>query len=185
MTQELDVVVVTGGSAGVGRATACAFARRRCRIAIIARDLPRLESAAAEIRALGGVALVVPADVADAAQIESAAERIERELGPIDCWVNNAMATIFAPFDQVSPEEFRRATEVTYFGVVYGTMAALRRMKRRNRGVIVQVGSALGYRSIPLQSAYCGAKHAIVGFTDSLRSELIHDESNVHITVVN
>jgi short-subunit dehydrogenase len=152
---------------------------------LIARDVERLNAAKTEIEQLGGRALVLPGDVSDFSVIEEAAERVEREFGSIDIWVNNAMTTVFAPFDQVTPDEFKRATDVTYLGCVYGTMAALKRMKRRDRGVIVQVGSALAYRSIPLQSPYCGAKHAMVGFTDSIRSELIHDGSNVWITVVN
>ena len=143
-----------------------------------------MEATRREVEELGGKALVLPTDVADAQQVEAAAERVEQELGPIDIWVNDAMTTIFAPFLEITPEEFKRATEVTYLGQVYGTMAALKRMHARNRGTIVQVGSALAYRSIPLQSPYCGAKHAIVGFTDSIRSELIHDGSAVHITAV-
>ena len=178
------VVVVTGASAGVGRAVVAEFARQGAHIGLIARGQERLEAAKREVEELGGKALVLPADVADAQQVEEAAERTERELGPIDVWVNDAMTTIFAPFLEIKPDEFKRATEVTYLGQVYGTMAALKRMHARNRGTIVQVGSALAYRSIPLQSAYCGAKHAIVGFTDSIRSELIHDGSNVHITAV-
>src|SRR5262245_46288112 len=179
------VVIVTGASAGVGRATARAFAREGASIGLIARDEQRLEATRKEIEALNSRALVLPADVTDSRAIEAVAERVERELGAIDIWINNAMTTVFSPFDQITPDEFRRATEVTYLGYVYGTMAALKRMKRRDRGVIVQVGSALAHRSIPLQSAYCGAKHAIVGFTDSLRSELLHDGSNVKLTVVN
>jgi short-subunit dehydrogenase len=151
---------------------------------LIARGRDRLEATKREIEELGGKALALPTDVADAQQVEQAAERVEQELGPIDIWVNDAMTTIFAPFLQITPEEFKRATEVTYLGQVYGTLAALKRMHARNRGTIVQVGSALAYRSIPLQSPYCGAKHAIVGFTDSIRSELIHDNSAVHITAV-
>jgi NAD(P)-dependent dehydrogenase (short-subunit alcohol dehydrogenase family) len=178
------VVVVTGASAGVGRAVVREFARQGAHIGLIARGRERLEAAKRDVEELGGKALVLPADVADARQIEDAAERAEREFGSIDIWVNDAMTTIFAPFLEITPEEFKRATEVTYLGQVYGTMAALKRMRSRNRGTIVQVGSALAYRSIPLQSAYCGAKHAIVGFTDSIRSELLHDQSNVHITAV-
>jgi NAD(P)-dependent dehydrogenase (short-subunit alcohol dehydrogenase family) len=178
------VVVVTGASAGVGRAVVTEFARQGAHIGLIARGRERLEAAKREVEEAGGKALVLPADVAHAQQMEDAAERVEQELGPIDIWVNNAMTTIFAPFLEITPDEFKRATEVTYFGQVYGTMAALKRMKPRDRGAIIQVGSALAYRSIPLQSPYCGAKHAIVGFTDSLRSELIHDRSNIHITVV-
>ncbi len=179
-----EVVVVTGASAGVGRAVVSEFAKRGARIGLIARGKGRLEAAQREVKALGGDAVILPTDVADPDQVESAAVSVEREFGPIDVWVNDAMTTVFAPFSEISPAEFKRATEVTYLGCVYGTMAALRRMRARNAGTIVQVGSALAYRSIPLQSAYCGAKHAIVGFTDSIRSELIHDKSNVHITVV-
>lgn len=177
-------VVVTGASAGVGRAVVREFSRQRACIGLIARGCERLEASRREVESAGGKALLLTADVADAQQMEEAADRVERELGPIDIWVNNAMTTIFAPFLDITPDEFKRATEVTYLGQVYGTMAALKRMKPRNRGVIVQVGSALAYRSIPLQSAYCGAKHAIVGFTDSIRSELLHDCSDVRITVV-
>lgn len=178
------VVVITGASAGVGRATARAFARHGCRLGLLARGRERLEAAAREVESLGGRALVLPVDVADAGQVEAAAARIEEVLGPIDVWVNNAMASVFAPFAAITVAEFRRVTEVTYLGVVFGTMAALRRMQSRDRGVIIQVGSALAYRSIPLQSAYCGAKHAIRGFTDALRSELLHDRSRVRVTMV-
>src|SRR5690606_38339713 len=172
----------TGASAGVGRAVVRRFAELdRARIALIARGRERLESAADEVRSLGGEAVVLPCDVADAAAVEAAAERTERELGPIDIWINCAMATILAPFAKVTADEFRRVTEVTYLGYVHGTMSALKRMRARDRGTVVQVGSALAYRSIPLQSPYCGAKHAIVGFTDSIRSELIHDGSHVEI----
>lgn len=184
MTSNNKVVVVTGASAGVGRAVVAEFARQGAHIGLIARGLERLEATKREVEELGGKALVLQADVANAQQVEQAAERAEQELGPIDIWVNDAMTTVFAPFLEITPEEFKRATEVTYLGQVYGTMAALKRMRPRNRGCIVQVGSALAYRSIPLQSAYCGAKHAIVGFTDSIRSELIHDKSKVHITAV-
>jgi short-subunit dehydrogenase len=183
-THKGKVVVVTGASAGVGRAVATEFARQGAHIGLIARGQERLEAAKHEIEELGGKALVLPADVANPQQVEQAAERTEQELGPIDIWVNDAMTTIFAPFLEITPDEFKRATEVTYLGQVYGTMAALKRMRARNRGSIIQVGSALAYRSIPLQSAYCGAKHAIIGFTDSIRSELIHDRSEVHITAV-
>jgi short-subunit dehydrogenase len=178
------VVVVTGASAGVGRAVVAEFARQGALLGLIARGRERLEAAKREVEEAGGKAIVLPADVADARQVEEVAERVERELGPIEVWVNNAMTTIFAPFAEITPEEFQRATEVTYLGQVYGTMAALKHMKSRDRGAIVQVGSALAYRSIPLQAPYCGAKHAIVGFTDSLRSELIHDRSRIHVTVV-
>ncbi|HTW26959.1 MAG TPA: SDR family oxidoreductase [Acetobacteraceae bacterium] len=178
------IVVVTGAGAGVGRATATEFARHGWDIALLARDADRLERAASELRSHGVRALPIPVDVADDAAVEAAATRVESELGPIDVWVNVAMATVFAPFAEISPDEYRRATEVTYLGQVYGTMAALKRMRTRNRGTIVHVGSALAYRSVPLQSAYCGAKAAIRGFTDSLRSEIIHDGLNVHLTTV-
>jgi NAD(P)-dependent dehydrogenase (short-subunit alcohol dehydrogenase family) len=179
-----EVVVVTGASGGVGRATARAFAARGARVGLLARGRDGLAAAAAEVEWLGGRALPVPTDVADAAAVERAAAAIEAGLGPIAIWVNNAMATIFAPFERITPEEFRRATEVTYLGTVHGTLSALKRMRPRNRGTIVQVGSALAYRAIPLQSPYCGAKFAIRGFTDALRSELLHDGSAVHLTMV-
>lgn len=177
-------VVVTGASAGVGRATVRAFAKEGARVGLLARGSDGLQAAAREVYEDGGTSLAIPTDVADPEQVESAADRVERELGPIDVWVNNAMATIFARFTDVTPAEFKRATEVTYLGTVYGTMSAVRRMLPRNRGHIIQVGSALAYRSIPLQSPYCGAKHAIAGFTDSLRTELIHDGKNIHLTMV-
>ncbi len=178
------IVVVTGSSAGVGRATAREFARQGCDVALLARNAERLETAAQELRAMGVRALPVPTDVADAAAVEAAASRVEDELGPIDTWVNVAMATVFSPVSKLTAEEFQRGTAVTYLGQVHGTMAALRRMRARNRGVIVNVGSALSYRSVPLQSIYCGAKFAIRGFTDSLRSEIIHDKLDVHLTMV-
>jgi NAD(P)-dependent dehydrogenase (short-subunit alcohol dehydrogenase family) len=178
------VVVVTGGSAGIGRATSLAFARLGARVAILARGAERLADAEQEVRRLGGEALGLSTDVADCAQVERAADEVERRWGPIDVWVNNAMATIFAPVHEIAASDFRRATEVTYLGAVWGTMAALRRMRARDRGVIVQVGSALAYRSIPLQAPYCAAKAALRGFTDSLRSELIHDDSGVRLTMV-
>ncbi len=181
---ERKVVVVTGASAGVGRATVRAFAKQGCSIGLIARGTEGLEAAAAEVRREGVRAVAAPADVADPDAIERAAENIERELGPIDVWVNVAMTTVYAPVAEIAPAEYKRATEVTYLGYVYGTMAALRRMRPRNRGTIVQVGSALSYRAIPLQAPYCGAKFAIRGFTDALRSELLHDRSNIHITMV-
>src|SRR5437764_11595059 len=163
-----ETVVITGASAGVGRATAHAFAAQGAELGLIARGTQGLQAAAAAVERRGGKALALPLDVADPDAVEAAAETVENQFGPIDTWVNCAMATIFAPFHRISPEEYRRATEVTYLGFVYGTMAALKRMRPRNRGTIVQVGSALAYRAIPLQSAYCGAKFAIRGFTDSL-----------------
>ncbi|MGH8233420.1 MAG: SDR family oxidoreductase [Rhodanobacteraceae bacterium] len=178
------IVVITGASAGVGRATALAFAARGAHLALIARGQEGLESAKREIELSGGDALTIVADVADAQALGAAAEKVEKELGPIDIWVNNAMVTIFAPVSKIEPDEFKRVTEVTYLGGVFGTMAALKHMRPRNRGTIVQVSSALAYRSIPLQSAYCGAKHALVGFIDSLRSELIHEHSRIHLTSV-
>ena len=184
MAKKSEVVVITGASAGVGRATAHRFAREGARVALLARGSKALDGALAEIRAMGVEAIAVAVDVADAAQVEAAAERIEQELGPIDIWINAAMATIFAPFSEISAEEFRRATEVTYLGAVHGTMSALKRMRARNHGKIVQVGSALAYCSVPLQSAYCGAKFAIRGFTDALRIELMHDKSKVTVTMV-
>jgi short-subunit dehydrogenase len=180
----METIALTGASAGIGRATARRFAERGARLGLMARGRDRLEAAAREVEALGGEALVLPLDVADAEAVDSAAERIEERFGSIDVWVNNAMATVFAPVRETTPEEFRRATEVTYLGCVWGTMAALRRMLARDRGTIVQVGSALAYRSIPLQGAYCGAKSAIRGFTESLRTELLHDGSDVHVTMV-
>ncbi|HYM25150.1 MAG TPA: SDR family oxidoreductase [Vicinamibacterales bacterium] len=179
-----QIVAVTGASAGVGRATARAFAKRGCDVALIARGVDGLEGASREVEALGRRALVIPADVANARQVENAAEQIERELGPIDVWVNNAMVSVFSPVKELLPEEVARVTEVTYLGVVYGTLAALKHMLPRDRGSIVQVGSALAYRGIPLQAAYCGAKHAIQGFTESLRCELLHDRSRVHVSMV-
>ena len=178
------VVVITGAGAGVGRATATEFARHGCDIALLSRDPARLESAAADLRALGVRALPIATDVADAAAVDAAAAQIERELGPIDVWVNVAMATVFAAVHELTAEEFQRGTAVTYLGQVHGTMAALRYMRPRNRGAIVSVGSALAYRSVPLQSIYCGAKFAIRGFLDSLRSELIHDKRDITLTEV-
>jgi len=178
------VVVITGASAGVGRAVAHRFARSGAAIALVARDLEALEETKAEVEAEGGTAIVMPLDVADADAVFAAARDVEEELGPIDVWINNAMATVFSPLSEMRPEEFRRVTETTYLGYVHGTMAALQHMRLRNRGVIVQVGSALSYRGIPLQSAYCGAKHAIRGFTDSLRCELIHERSRIKLTMV-
>jgi short-subunit dehydrogenase len=177
-------VVVTGASAGVGRATARAFARRGYAVGLLARGSEGLDAAAKEIESAGGRARNVPADVCDPSAVEAAATEIEKSLGPIDVWVNNAMTSVFASLKQVDADEFRRVTEVTYLGVVHGTMAALSRMLERDSGVIVQVGSALAYRGIPLQSAYCGSKHAIKGFTESVRTELLHDNSNVRMTIV-
>ena len=178
------VVVITGASAGVGRATVRAFARQGADIGLLARGVDGLEAARREVEAAGGRAIAIPTDVADADRVEAAADRIERELGPIDIWVNNAMVSVFSPVKELTPDEVRRVTEVTYLGVVYGTLAALKRMLPRDRGSIVQVGSALAYRGIPLQAAYCGAKHAIKGFTESLRCELLHDGSGVHVSMV-
>ncbi|MBW3596250.1 MAG: SDR family oxidoreductase [Planctomycetes bacterium] len=182
--QRKEVVVITGASAGVGRATVQAFARRGVSIGLLARGEDGLNAAAREVEELGGRAIALPTDVADHEQVERAAAAVERELGPIDIWVNNAMTSVFGPFLSLTPEEYRRVNEVTYLGCVYGTHSALKRMAKRNRGVIVQVGSALAYRGIPLQSAYCGAKHAIQGFTESVRSELMHDGIDVHLTMV-
>ena len=178
------MIAVTGASAGVGRAVVRRFARDGARLGLIARGRERLEAAAAEVEELGGQALVVPADVTDAEAVDEAAGQIEEHFGPLDVWVNNAMATVFARVAQIDPDEFRRATEVTYLGYVWGTQAALRRMLPRDRGTIVQVGSALAYRAIPLQAPYCAAKHAVKGFTESLRVELMHDGSNVKVTMV-
>lgn len=185
MEKKPEVVVITGASAGVGRAAARAFGRRGGHVGLLARGQDGLAGAGREIEADGGRALALPTDMADHEQVEAAAEAVEKEFGPIDIWINNAMTSVFSPFKQMTPDEFRRVTEVTYLGYVFGTMAALKRMLPRERGMIVQVGSALAYRGIPLQSAYCGAKHAIQGFTESVRCELIHDRSRVRITMVN
>lgn len=179
-----EVAVITGASAGIGRATAREFARRGCSVALLARGRDGLEAAARDVEELGGRALVVPADVADHDQVEAAAERIVDEFGRIDVWVNNAFAGIFSMFMDMSPDEFRRVTDVTYIGQVNGTRAALRHMLPRGSGTIVLVGSALAYRGIPLQSAYCGAKHALQGFLDSVRTELLHLDSGVQVTMV-
>lgn len=181
---EAPVVVITGGTAGVGRATARRFAREGYAVAVIARDPDRLQATEDELRALGVPALGIAADVADAEAVEAAATRIEDELGPIEIWVNNAMTSVFARVDDTTSEEYRRVMDVCFLGYVHGTQSALRRMRPRNRGTIMLVGSALAYRGIPLQSAYCAAKHAIQGFFDSLRSELIHDHLDIHLTMV-
>jgi len=178
------IAVVTGASAGVGRATARRLAEDGHNVALIARGQEGLEAARAEIEALGQRALAIPTDVADPEQVEHAAEATETELGPIDIWVNNAMATVFAPFMEIEPAEFKRVTEVNYLGFVWGTRAALQRMRPRDRGTIVMVGSALGYRGIPLQAPYCGSKHAIKGFFESVRTELLHEGSSVRLSIV-
>jgi NAD(P)-dependent dehydrogenase (short-subunit alcohol dehydrogenase family) len=178
------VVVITGASSGVGRATARAFAARGARIGLLARGRQGLEAARAEVVQNGGHALALPTDVADPDAVGMAADAVEREYGPLDVWVNNAMVSVFSPVAELEAEEIRRVTETTYLGTVYGTLTALRRMHPRDRGVIVQVGSALAYRAIPLQAAYCGAKHAIQGFTESLRTELLHERSGVKVTMV-
>lgn len=180
----MTVVMITGASAGVGRAIVRRFAQDKARIGLIARGQDRLEAAAREVREAGGEALVLPLDVADANAVEAAADVLERKFGPIDIWINVAMVTVMAPVAKMTADEFRRVTEVTYLGCVHGTLAALKRMRPRRQGHIIQIGSALAYRSIPLQSAYCAAKHAIIGFTDSLRSELIHDKMAIHLTVM-
>lgn len=178
------VVVITGATGGVGRATAWEFAKQGAKVVLLARGQAQLDGTKKEVEALGGQALCIPTDVADPAAVEAAAERAEKEFGPIDVWVNNAMNSVFAPFKELTAEEFKRVTDVTYLGQVYGTMSALRRMSPRNKGSIVFVGSALAYRGIPLQSAYCGSKHGIQGFYDSLRSELLHEKSNIGVCMV-
>jgi NAD(P)-dependent dehydrogenase (short-subunit alcohol dehydrogenase family) len=178
------VIVITGASAGVGRAAACAFAREGARIGLIARGRDGLEGARRDVEARGGEALILPLDVADAAAVESAAAQVEETFGAIDVWVNNAMVSVFSPIKEMAADEFKRVTEVTYLGYVYGTLAALRRMLPRDHGIIIQVGSALAYRGIPLQSAYCAAKHAVQGFVDSLRCELLHDKSRVRVSMI-
>jgi NAD(P)-dependent dehydrogenase (short-subunit alcohol dehydrogenase family) len=178
------IAVVTGGTAGVGRATVRELVAAGYDVAVLARGQAGLDGAVSDIKDAGRRGLGIPVDVADAASVESAAEQVERELGPIDVWVNNAFAGFLAPLDQVTPEEFHRVTDVTYHGFVHGTMAALKRMRPRDRGVIIQVGSALAFRGIPLQSAYCGAKHAIVGFTESVLTELAHEHSQIKVCMV-
>ena len=184
MQYKPEVVVITGASAGVGRATARAFGKRRARVGLIARGRDGLDAAKREIEEAGGEAIVLPLDVSDHDAVERAAGEVEDAFGPIDIWINNAMLSVFSPIMQMEPDEYRRVTDVTYLGTVWGTLAALRRMKPRDRGTIVQVGSALAYRGIPLQSAYCAAKHAMQGFHDSLRCELIHDKSKVRAVMV-
>ena len=179
-----EVIVITGASAGVGRATAQAFAREGALIGLLARGRAGLEGAKRDVEQFGGEALVLPTDVSDAEAVEAAAAAVEAEFGPIDVWVNDAMCSVFSPIKEMTAKEFKRVTEVTYLGFVYGSLAALKRMLPRDRGVIVQVGSALAYRGIPLQAAYCAAKHAIQGFCDSLRCELLHDKSKVRVVMV-
>jgi len=179
-----EIVVITGASAGAGRAAVREFAKHGADIGLIARGTDGLEAAAREVEEYGGKALILPVDVADAVEVQRAADEVERQLGPIDIWVNNAMTSVFSPIKEMTAEEFKRVTEVTYLGYVYGTLAALKYMLPRDRGTIVHVGSALAYRSIPLQAAYCASKHAVLGFFASLRTELIHDESNVKTTMV-
>ena len=178
------VVVITGASGGIGRVTAWEFAKQGAKIVLLARELQQLEAAKKEVEEFGGEALCIPTDVSDAAAVEAAAEQAEQAFGPIDVWVNNAMNSVFGAVKDITPEEFKRITEVTYLGQVYGTMTAMKRMLPRDKGTIILVGSALAYRGIPLQSAYCGAKHGIQGFFDSLRTELMHDKSNVHLCMV-
>lgn len=177
-------VVITGASAGVGRAVARHFAREGARLTLIARSQEGLEGTARECTAAGASVAIFAVDVADEPRLSNAARQAEQRFGPIDVWVNNAMATVVAPVVDMHPDEFRRVTEVTYLGAVHGTLAALRSMRPRNRGIIIQVGSALAYRSIPLQSAYCAGKHALLGFSESLRTELLHEHSAVHVTLV-
>jgi short-subunit dehydrogenase len=184
MNDRAEVVVITGATAGVGRATVREFAKKGAYIGLLARDPDRLDVTRKEVEVLGGRAVAISADVAHIDEVEAAARQVEDEFGPIDIWINNAMVTVFSPIKELQANEIRRVTEVTYLGTVHGTLAALRHMLPRNRGTIVQVGSALAYRSIPLQSAYCAAKHAVLGFTESLRTELLHDKSKVHVTMV-
>ena len=184
LDEQGKVVVVTGAGAGIGRAIARRFGEDGCKVALLSRGEDGLEGARREVEAAGGTALAIPTDVADHEAVEAAAERVERELGPIDVWVNDAMTTVFAFFEDIEPEEYRRATDVTYHGMVWGTRAALKRMVKRDRGSIVLVGSALAFQGIPLQAPYCGAKHAVKGFFDAVRSELKHKGSNVHVSMV-
>jgi len=179
-----NTVMITGASAGVGRATAHRFAKEGWNVGVLARQNKSLDEAVDEVENMGGTPLKLPGDVSESSDVENAAQQLEEQFGQINVWVNNAMVTVLAPFHNLEPEEFRRVTEVTYLGAVYGTMSALKRMRKVNAGTIVQVGSALAYRSIPLQAAYCGSKHAIRGFTDSIRTELLHENSNIHITMV-
>lgn len=182
--KEKQVVMVTGASAGLGRAIAHAFAKKGARLGLIARNREALEACREEITQMGGEAIALSLDVSDAEAVDRAAAQLEEAFGPIDVWVNDAMVSVFSPVKEMMAEEYKRVTEVAYLGYVYGTLAALRRMLPRDRGTIIQVGSALAVRSIPLQSAYCACKHAIAGFTDSLRCELHHDKSNVHVTMI-
>ncbi len=186
MTRRFEgkVVVVTGASSGIGRAITRAFADEGADLGLVARSDEALENAASEVRAAGGRALVLRLDVSDAQAVDDAASRVEAELGPIDIWVNNAMVSVFSPISKMTADEFKRVTDVTYLGYVYGTISALQRMRQRDRGTIIQIGSALAYRSIPLQSAYCGAKAAERGFTDSLRTELLHENSNIKVSTL-
>ena len=179
-----NTVVVTGASGGIGRASAVAFAARGDTVVLIARGETGLAAAADDVKRAGGSAVILPVDVSDSDAVFAAAQHVEDHVGPIDTWVNVAFTSVFAPFDQVSPAEYKRATEVNYLGFVYATMAALKHMKPRNRGTVVQVGSALAYRGIPLQTAYCGSKHAIQGFHEALRCELLHERSGIHVTMV-
>lgn len=176
--------MITGASAGLGRAIAHAYAKRGVRVALLARNPEALAAATQECEELGGQAISIPTDVSDAEAVDDAATHIEHELGPIDIWINNAMVSVFSPVKDMEASDYKRVTDVTYLGFVHGTLSALRRMIPRNRGTIIQIGSALAYRSIPLQSAYCAAKHAVTGFTDSLRCELLHDESHVRLTAI-
>ncbi|MGI8613198.1 MAG: SDR family oxidoreductase [Nocardioidaceae bacterium] len=179
-----QVVVITGASGGIGRATARAFAARGAKVALLARGDAGLAGAQRDVEAAGAEAISIPVDVSDSAAVDAAASQVEDQLGPIDVWINVAFTSVFSPLSQITPEEFRRVTEVTYLGFVYGTMAALKRMRARDAGTIVQVGSALAYRGIPLQTAYCGAKHATQGFHEALRCELLHEKSGIKVTMV-